>query len=133
MTAANGEGASSPDAAVGAGRTAGPGAAAEVGVRPALLFVPARPTHEPGLAPYGVEVRRLSDGGYCCTAFSTVQGLVDALGMYQPWVGVPAGELARYLDALGVDRLYVDADLPDEVWRWQPEQVSELQQREGQA
>lgn len=91
-----------------------------------VLFVPARPVHEPGVAPYGVEVRRLTDGGYGCTAFSTVERLTEALGDYQPWVGVPAHELVSYLDRLGVERLYVDTALPDDAWRWQPDQIEEL-------
>jgi hypothetical protein len=95
-----------------------------------LLFVPASPVHEPGLAPYGVQVRRLVDGQFGCWAFSTVDRLTDVLGMYQPWVGVPAAELVPYLDKLGVARLYVDSELPDDAWRWQPEQVAELAARE---
>src|ERR1700761_4625285 len=91
-----------------------------------LLFVPARPIHEPELAPYGIEIRKLADGAYACTAFSTVERLVAILGMYQPWVGVSAGALVTYLDRLGVERLYVDAALPEDAWRWQPEQTAEL-------
>lgn len=133
MAATGGEADALGEDAISSAQIAPREAAADVGDRSGLLFVPARPTHEPGLAPYGVEVRRLNGGGYGCTAFSTVRGLVEALGMYQPWVGVLPDELARYLDALGVERLYVDADLPDEAWRWQPEQLSELQQREDVA
>jgi hypothetical protein len=95
-----------------------------------LLFVPASPVHETGLAPYGVEVRQLANGQYGCLAFSTVDRLTDALGGYQPWVGVQAGELVRYLDRAGVASLYVDPALPDEAWRWQPGQMRELAARE---
>ncbi|HEX5402297.1 MAG TPA: SAV_915 family protein [Pseudonocardiaceae bacterium] len=91
-----------------------------------LLFVPACPVHEPGLAPYGIEVRRLADGRYECSAFSTLDRLTAAMGSYQPWVGLAAGDLVRYLDRLGVGSLYVDPELPDEAWRWQPAQVAEL-------
>lgn len=105
---------------------------AEMAALEPLLFVPARPVHEPGSASYGVEVRRLDSGEYACTAFSTVRRLVDTLGMYQPWVGVAADQLVRYLDRLGVRELYVDSGLPDEAWRWQPEQLRALvTQEEG--
>ncbi len=97
-----------------------------------LLFVPAQPVHESGRAPYGIEVRRLADGRYGCTAFSTVDRLVEALGMYQPWVGISAGELVIRLDRVGVDRLYVDSPLPGESWRWQPWQAAELAAEEEQ-
>jgi hypothetical protein len=95
-----------------------------------LLFVPACPIHEPGLAPYGVEVRRLVDGRYGCLAFSTVARLTAALGSHQPWVGVPAGALVHYLERLGVDSLYVDSAVPDEAWRWQPDELTALVARE---
>ena len=52
------------------------------------------------------------------------------LGLYQPWVGIAAGDLVRYLDRLGVDCLYVDPTMPDDAWRWQPAQVRELAVRE---
>ncbi|MGH3627382.1 MAG: SAV_915 family protein, partial [Sciscionella sp.] len=88
-----------------------------------LVYVAARPVHDPDLAPYGVEVRRLQDGAYGWMVFTPLDRLVDVLGMYQPWVGVRAGELAGYLDALGVARLYVDSGMPEDAWRWQPEQL----------
>jgi hypothetical protein len=95
-----------------------------------VLFVPACPVHEPDLAPYGLEVRRLVNGRYECSAFSTLERLTSTLGMYQPWVGIAAGDLVRYLDRLGVDSLYVDPELPDDAWRWQPEQMAELAMEE---
>jgi hypothetical protein len=97
-----------------------------------LLFVPAQPVHEPDLAPYGLEVRQLADGRYGCTAYSTVERLVEALGMYQPWVAISARELVGFLDRVGVERLYVDTPLPDEAWRWQPGQAAELAAEEAE-
>lgn len=86
-----------------------------------ILFVPARPIRQNTgtSAGFGLEVRQLTSGEYGCLAFTSLVRLVDVLGDFQPWVGLPEDVLGQEMVRTGVAALYVDSDLPAEAWRWQ--------------
>lgn len=46
-------------------------------------------------------------------AFSTVVGLVEAMGEEQPWVAIPTGELEGALRGSGAQAILLDPRLPE--------------------
>jgi hypothetical protein len=90
-----------------------------------ILFVPARPIHwgADALPGFGLEVRRLASGEYCCLAFTSPGQLVEVLGEFQPWVGLPEGVVEQELVRAGVTTLFIDSGLPPGAWRWQQDSM----------
>jgi hypothetical protein len=85
-----------------------------------ILFVPACPIgwDIDASAGFGLEVRQLTSGEYGCLAFTSLAQLVEVLGEFQPWVGLPESVVEQELVRTGVTALFIDSDLPPEAWRW---------------
>ncbi|MGH3773597.1 MAG: SAV_915 family protein [Pseudonocardiaceae bacterium] len=92
-----------------------------------ILFVPACPLRRDAdtSAGFGLEVRRLASGEYGCLAFTSLALLVEVLGEFQPWVGLPEGVVEQELVRTGVTALFIDSGLPPEAWRWQQDSIEE--------
>ena len=56
----------------------------------------------------------VADGGephLVLLAFSSVAGLVDAMGEAQPWAAIPAGALEKALEGSGAEAVLIDPEL----------------------
>jgi len=86
--------------------------------RPRLVYIPARPGDTESGRNVGFETRQQPDGTLAVPAYSSVTGLVQALGRYQPWVCV---ELTQLLEALGggrAARVLLDPPVEPGAPRW---------------
>jgi hypothetical protein len=87
--------------------------------RSGLVYAPARPPKTGGrkdALDALFELRRGENGQPVLPVYSSVDGLVQALGHYQPWVCVP---LAQVVTALaGQARVAVDPPADPGAWRW---------------
>jgi len=81
-----------------------------------LVIVPAHPAADTGIVEF--EVRQLPDGSIVLPAFSTVAGLVEEFGPYQPWVSVPISAARQAAAQSGVTRVALDPVLGAGAWRW---------------
>jgi hypothetical protein len=86
--------------------------------RPRLVYVPARPGDAEGGRNVGFETRRQPDGTSVLPAYSSVTGLVEALGRYQPWVCVRLTQLLEALDGGRVARVLLDPPVEPGARRW---------------
>jgi hypothetical protein len=86
--------------------------------RPRLVYVPARPGDTEGGRNVGFETRQQPDGALVVPAYSSVTGLVEALGRYQPWVCVLLTQLLEALDGGRVARVLLDPPVERGAWRW---------------
>jgi hypothetical protein len=66
----------------------------------------------------GFEMRQQPDGTSVLPAYSSVTGLVEALGRYQPWVCVQLTQLLKALDGGRVARVLLDPPVEPGAWRW---------------
>lgn len=90
-----------------------------------LVFVPAHP----GVQQKGEivpELRRLADGRVVLPAFSTLAGLVGALGRFQPWAALPLVRAREMAAAVGAGQMLLDPRIGPDVRRWQREDVGAL-------
>jgi hypothetical protein len=103
--------------------------AAGAGHLPEMVVAPARPdvreAHEGDVI---FEVRRAADGGLILPVFTTVNGLVAALGPAQPWVVLPLRNIREIMGATGIDRVVLDPDAEPDAWRWQPGDIAALRE-----
>jgi hypothetical protein len=93
-----------------------------------LVFVPAHP----GLAGHGEivpEVRHLAGGRVVLPAFSTLTGLVGALGRFQPWAALPLMRVREMAAAVGAGQVLLDPRIGPRLRRWQPGDVEALRAR----
>ncbi len=106
------------------------GDAARAGDVPEMVVAPARPdvreAHEGDVI---FEVRRAADGGLILPVFTTVSGLVAALGSAQPWVVLPLRNIREIMGATGIDRVVLDPDAEPDAWRWQLSDIAALRER----
>src|SRR5215469_759645 len=86
--------------------------------RPRLVYVPARPRDTDGGRNVGFEMRRQPDGTSVLPAYSSLTGLVEALGRYQPWVCVHLTQLLEALDGGRLGRVLLDPQVEPGAWRW---------------
>ena len=86
--------------------------------RPGHVYVPARPRNGKGDRNVSFETRQQPDGTSVLPAYSSVTGLVEALGRYQPWVCVQLTQLVEALDGGRVARLLLDPPVERGAWRW---------------
>ncbi|WP_405627160.1 hypothetical protein OG933_12955 [Streptomyces sp. NBC_00016] len=94
----------------------------------ATVFVPAHPRHTPTTDPTGApalipfityELFEHPTDGTVALAFTTLDGLVAALGEAQPWVATSLGPLAEGVGELGVT-VHVDPWIAPGRHNWQP-------------
>ncbi|MFD7939907.1 SAV_915 family protein [Streptomyces sp. NPDC059755] len=94
----------------------------------ATVFVPAHPRHTPTTDPTGApalipfityELFEHPTDGTVALAFTTLDGLVAALGEAQPWVATSLGPLAEGVGELGVT-VHVDPWIAPGRPNWQP-------------
>lgn len=52
--------------------------------------------------------------------FSSVQGLVAALGQSQPWAVISLPQIVQYSAAGGISKLLLNPVVTDDAWRWEP-------------
>jgi hypothetical protein len=81
-----------------------------------LVIVPAHPAADTGMVEF--EVRQLPDGSVVLPVCSTVAGLVDEFGLYQPWASIPIGAARQAAAEAGVTRVALDPVLGTGAWRW---------------
>jgi hypothetical protein len=86
--------------------------------RPGLVYVPARPRDTGGGRNVGFEMRKQPDGALLLPAYSSVAGLVEALGRYQPWVCVRLTQLLEALDTGRIAQVLLDPRVEPGAWRW---------------
>jgi hypothetical protein len=98
---------------------------------PEVVVAPARPDVRPGHEGDVIfEIRQLSDGGRALPVFTTVSGLVAALGPEQPWVAIPLQNVRAIVGGAGVDRVVLDPDADPSAWRWQASDLEGLERRQ---
>jgi hypothetical protein len=85
---------------------------------PEHVYVPARPRDTASGRNVGFEMRRQPDGALFLPAYSSVTGLVDALGRHQPWVCVQLTQVLKALDGGRVARVLLDPPVEPQAWRW---------------
>jgi hypothetical protein len=86
--------------------------------RPGYVYVPARPRDCESGRNVGFETRRQPDGTLVLPAYSSVTGLVEALGRYQPWVCIELAQVLEALDGGRVARVLLDPPAEPQAWRW---------------
>jgi SseB protein N-terminal domain len=86
--------------------------------RSELVYVPARPRTTESGRNVNFEIRQQPDGTSVLPAYSSVSGLVEALGQYQPWVCVQLTQLLEAMDGGRVARVLVDPPVDPGAWRW---------------
>jgi hypothetical protein len=86
--------------------------------RPRLVYVPARPGDTESGRNVGFETRQQPNGTLVVPAYSSVTGLVEALGRCQPWVCVQLAQLVEALDGGRVARVLLDPPVEPGAWRW---------------
>ena len=93
-----------------------------------ILFVPACPIRRDSDASpsFGLEVRQLASGEYGCLAFTSLAQLVEVLGEFQPWVGLPESVVEQELIRTGVTALFIDSNVAPQTWRWQRDSMRAL-------
>lgn len=88
------------------------------------VYVPARPVRDGGEREPAIEIKRLAGTGERVgLAFSSVEALVEALGPFQPWVGLPMYSYVVWLRMQGVYRIQVDPAQPAAAREWSAEDV----------
>lgn len=85
---------------------------------PRLVYVPARPGDTAEGRNVSFETRQQPDGTSLLPAYSSVTGLVEALGDYQPWVCVRLTQLLEALDGGRVAQVLLDPPVKPGAWRW---------------
>lgn len=85
---------------------------------PRLVYVPARPGDTEVGGRVGFEMRQQPDGTLVVPSYSSVTGLVEALGRYQPWVCVQLTQLLEALDGGRVARVLLDPPVEPGARRW---------------
>jgi len=86
--------------------------------QPGLVFAPARPRAEGGRQDVVYEMRRQPDGTLVLPVFSSLVGLVEGLGQYQPWACVPLDQVTAALGGGRVAQVLVDPQIDPQAWRW---------------
>jgi hypothetical protein len=86
--------------------------------RPGHVYVPARPRDTESGRNVGFEMRRQPDGTQVLPVYSSVTGLVEALGRYQPWVCIQLTQVLEALDGGRVARVLLDPPVEPQAWRW---------------
>jgi hypothetical protein len=81
-----------------------------------LVIVPAHPAADTGMVEF--EICQLPDGNVVLPVFSTVAGLVDEFGPYQPWASIPISAAQQAAAEAGVTRVALDPVLRTGAWRW---------------
>lgn len=87
-------------------------------VPPGLVFAPARPGTAVGRRDVVFEMRQQPDGELVLPVYSSMAGLVEALGRYQPWACVPLARVRAVLSCGRVAQVLVDAPVDPRAWRW---------------
>jgi hypothetical protein len=87
-----------------------------------LVMVPAHPAADTGMVEF--EVRQLPDGSVVLPVFTTVAGLVEEFGPYQPWASIPISAARQAVAEAGVARIALDPVLGTGAWRWQANDVA---------
>jgi hypothetical protein len=85
---------------------------------PGLVFAPARPRVDGGRKDVLFEMRKQPDGQLVLPVYSSVAGLVQALGHYQPWACVPLAQVRAALGGEDVTQVLVDPPVEPDAWRW---------------
>lgn len=86
--------------------------------QPGLVFTPARPRAESGRRDVVYEMRRQPDGALVLPVFSSLAGLVEGLGRYQPWACVPLDQVTAAVGGGRVAQVLVDPQIDPQAWRW---------------
>lgn len=81
---------------------------------PAALFVPAHPQFGELEGHIAVELYRLSTGQPVVVAFTTLDGLVEALGRHQPWLQLPGESVVSF--STGILLIDPARDVLQQVW-----------------
>lgn len=79
-----------------------------------ILVVPAHPQVGEGTGDVAVELLRLVTGEPVVVAFTSVEGLVETLGRYQPWLRLP-GETVVSMSG-GILLIDPDRDVVQPIW-----------------
>lgn len=98
-----------------------------------LVYVPACPSQAEGGGNVAFETRKQPDGTLLLPAYSSLTGLVEALGRYQPWVCVQLTQLAEALDGESETRLLVDPPVEPGGRRWTQADLVRSAGQTGQA
>ncbi|MFE9422848.1 SAV_915 family protein [Kitasatospora sp. NPDC006697] len=94
---------------------------------PALVYAPARPYQGEHGVDVLYEIRQLPGGDRVLPVFTTRERLVAALGPAQPWAQAPLRALRALMAQAGVERVELDPDITEQIWRWSPEGLAEFE------
>jgi hypothetical protein len=64
------------------------------------------------------EMRRQPDGALVLPVFSSLEGLVEMLGRYQPWACVRLAEVTEAMTSGRVAQVLLDPQIDQQAWRW---------------
>ncbi len=95
---------------------------------PDIVIAPAHPATGGAGPDIIFELRDGGDSARVLPVFSTVQGLVQALGGAQPWVALPLHRLRELAERGGVHLVVLDPEVEPGAWRWQ---AGDLERFEG--
>jgi hypothetical protein len=89
------------------------------------VFVPAHPRYPGGGRPAvrAVELLELPGSAPVPVAFSTLEGLVAALGPAQPWIAVSLGPYAEGMATCGLPAVRLDPNVAEGAGRWRAEDL----------
>ncbi|MER0448644.1 SAV_915 family protein [Streptomyces sp. Edi4] len=89
------------------------------------VFIPAHPRYPGGGAAPCVDYELLArpSGPPVPVAFTTLRGLVDALGPAQPWIAVSLGPFAEAMRQAGLPRVWLDPVVAPGGRRWRAEDL----------
>jgi hypothetical protein len=99
--------------------------------QPGLVFAPARPRVGGARRDVVYEMRRQPDGALVLPVFSSLAGLVERLGQYQPWACVPLDQVTAAVGGGRVAQVLVDPEIDPQAWRWAEASLSHYGPRPG--
>ena len=91
-----------------------------------VVYVPAHPITARGRRDVGFEIRELESGEKAAVAFTSLPGLIEALGNSQPWLAMPMARLRDLMGSRGVAQVVLDPTVPARAWRWKPDDVQRM-------
>jgi len=87
------------------------------------VYVPAHPVIKDGAELAEYELRELTDGNQVLPAFTSVERLIEQLGMAQPWLKV---RIRAVIDFMGGAHVAVDPVIDPAGWRWDSKELKKF-------
>lgn len=96
------------------------------GVADPWVYVPAHPVIKDGAELAEYELRELTDGNKVLPTFTSVELLIEQLGMAQPWLKV---RVRAVIDLMGSDHVAVNPVIDPAAPRWDGEELKRFSKK----